>query len=161
VKSRYPILRLIGVACCLAAVVLLAMGLWKAFWSWRSAAWPTVPAVIAEYASETTNSGGRKTRKGGPSLDVTVLYRYSVDGLDHEGSCVVYGNPRFVDRALRQKLGAAFREGQPFPIAYSPGNPARSVVFPGWNWGGMVTAAIGLVFGLLGAGFLAAMRDEN
>ena len=156
---QWSMVRLFAACLGIAAVVLLPFGLWESFLAWRSTGWPTVPATFSAFKS-TSSHGGTKIRGGG-SASISVAYDYEVDGVRYHGTRATFGWAGYIDKSSKSDLVGAFTAKATYPIAYAPGNPARSVVFPGWNPGGLIIVVAGLILGTIALGAFVGTRKRG
>jgi hypothetical protein len=113
-----------------------------------STKWPAVPGRVTE--SHLTTSHDRH----GTTYGAHVEYTYTVEGREHRGSTVWFGEDRTSDRSAAQKTLALFPTGKEVRVFYQPDEPDTSVLEPGTYPSSYVVLAGGLIFALVGVGML-------
>jgi hypothetical protein len=115
----------------------------------ESRSWPETDARVT-YAKSEFSYGGDA---GSSSYEPVVKYRYTVDGVEHEGETVFFGTTRFQNRSGKaQSLEIVSRyAGNPtVKVRYNPARAAQSVLEPGVTLRSF--DSLGWAFLFLGAG---------
>jgi hypothetical protein len=112
----------------LAATVLYVPGVLSAF---ASAGWPATEGRILA-----TSIDSRPSRRSGFTYELVLSYSYTVDGREYTGDRIdfidgVQAKAREELERERQRYG--FVDGETVMVHYDPADPARSVLWPGFD----------------------------
>ena len=84
--------------------------------------WPSVDGEVMERRLVEHRDGGDFT------YEVQVRYRYSVAGVDHDGTRIAIGYGPTDDRALHEQLSDRIEVGRTLPVHHDPARPDHSVL---------------------------------
>lgn len=115
----------------------------------RSTNWPTVDGVVT--SSEVRSS----VTKGKRKYWAAVSYQFNVEGHQHRGSTISFGDYRSSSRHEFEAVVARYPVGKQVSVYYDPAAPDSNVLEPGVTLGARVPLIIGLVFAVLGVVFFA------
>lgn len=141
----------------ISASALFIYGGWQVYWSIESSSWPTAMASLQRVEHDAGTSGPGRT---GVSESMRMDYSYVVDKQEHSGSRVAYGFLRFVDDGQVKEMMTAYFNGEGYPVHYAPGNPSRSVMFPGFNFGGVILVILAMILSVVGGAWLWQVRKQ-
>lgn len=92
--------------------------------------WPTAPGVIT--ASEVTTHYSSDSDHGRSLIyDASITYRFAVNGAQHEGHRVIFGEFSSDDRFYADQKVDRFPKGKQVTVHYKPGSPEECVLIPG------------------------------
>lgn len=105
-----------------------------------SAAWPTVPGVIAGASIRQDESGDDE----GASLGIHLDYRFQVGGRNYAGNRIRFDETRYDTTKKAQTELAKYPVGMQVQVYYDPQNPANCVLQRSnrTGWGLLVIGAV-------------------
>lgn len=121
----------------------------------KSQQWPSAEGSItlSEMATNYDSQDGSVT------YSAKVLYAYSVDGAEHMGSTVAFGDYGSSDPGHAGGIVSRYPAGSMALVYYDPADPNNSVLEPGATWKSFVGVIAGIVFFAIGIlGFVVSLR---
>jgi hypothetical protein len=88
-----------------------------------SAAWPTVPGKIERTGTRRTSGAYRTV-----FYELTLAYRYEVDGVPYTGDMAQFGPPRVTNRDFIEGLAEKYPVGKDVTVHYDPEAPEIAVL---------------------------------
>jgi hypothetical protein len=111
----------------------LAAGVgWLRWLAKRSESWPSVPGVVRGVEVVGGDSGGAHRKR--PSERIRVTYAFSVDGRDHVGDRIAFGDALWGWTRDRAHVGwrmSRYPAGEPVTVYYDPARPDRCTLTRG------------------------------
>lgn len=121
----------------------------------QSRTWPSAEGTIA-LSEIATNYDDQD---GSVSYSAKVLYAYSVNGAEHTGSTVVFGDYGSSDPGHAGGIVGRYPLGSKVQVYYDPVNSNVSVLEPGAGWSSFVGIIAGILFAIIGVfGFAVSWR---
>jgi Protein of unknown function (DUF3592) len=138
--------RLWSLLCLSVGVLLVGVAIrnqWKGLASrrWRQAEGRILRAMVLV---QTESDRGK-------SYTPQVEYEYTVDGVEHRGNRLRYGQTGSWGVKQAKRTVGRFIVGEAVPVWFNPQNHADSVLLRGTSWGNLAILCGGLVF--LGAAY--------
>jgi hypothetical protein len=151
----------VGVILAVSGGVFLIQSIRKLLEAVASKNWPSTPGKVV--SSEVKQSERKLQSDSGPEKTVTVYevhirYEYSVKNVVFSGIDVSEGPSSTTDRAWAEARVAQFPRGKEMPVYYSPKDPTRSLLVPGFHSANLVPVAIAVVLIVTGVGMLVISR---
>jgi len=143
-------------ACAVAVGLVLILGLYLLVKGARnvqlalaSVNWPTVPGKVisSETARTVTSNPESRHSRASVSFSTDTRVAYTVDGSGYTTDTLYFGHTLGSEdksEAVLQRL--RFPAGQAVTVSYKPGNPAVSVLNPGFHAAALALPAAGLAF---------------
>jgi hypothetical protein len=105
---------------------------WLRWLGGRSRSWPSVPGVVR--AVEVVGGGSDGSRRQRPSERLRVTYAFSVDGRDHVGDRIAFGDSLWDwtrDRDHLARRMSRYPVGAPVTVYHDPARPERCTLTRG------------------------------
>ncbi len=127
----------------------------------QSTGWPSVQGTVTESRihSESHPGAGKK-----PTYHANVEYAYTVDGEEHTGDRVSFGEYGTNDPSHAQAIIGRYPKGNTVAVYHDPDRPGESVLEPGSHgipWFYLILGMPFLIFGLGLANYLPKMAEKG
>lgn len=126
----------------LLGLIIMTVGLYRVYLSFRTAAWPTTEAQIIESRVVPVPV------KNGYRYRPVIKYRYTVNGVEYTGALIRFNNFDHDNEQEAAQVVAGFPIGRKVALSFQGDNPKISVLEPGLHQSDWLTASIG--FALIG-----------
>jgi len=116
---------------------------------WGSANWSQTEGIVKsskvrEHMDRVrTLSDGRESTTSVPKYEPSLIYSYTVEGVEWEGYRIAVDAYGYSDREAAQRVVDRYPKGQRVQIHYDPDNPEDSLLEPGlkaFPWGGILSS---------------------
>jgi len=132
---------------CLGALVLFFV-LFEAWTAYQSQKWPTAVATILQSSLALGSNGDRRS---GGTYTACVKYTYTVGDKTYTNDTLHFLYLRTGFEQRHAAYVAKYTPGETFDVYYSPKNPAKSVLLPGFpEWTCFVPLLFPVMFMLFG-----------
>lgn len=112
----------------------------------KSGGWPSIEGSV-RLSELVTNYDDQD---GSVTYTAKVLYAYSVDGVEHTGSTVAFGDYGSSDPSHAGGIVSRYPVGSRVQVYYDPDNQNSSVLEPGAGWSSFVGIIAGVLFAAIG-----------
>lgn len=120
----------------------------------ESAEWPTAPGQIIKSSVEShrSTSGSGSNSRSSTTYHAEILYKYSVDGTQYNGTTVAFGDYGSSDPSHANQIVRKYPEGKSVTIYYMPDDNSQCVLEPGMQGQAWFLPVFGAIFLIAGVG---------
>ena len=145
----------------IGTIIFGALGVFLLF-SWvqnlqmarASKSWPSVQGTVASSDAVQVLESTDKDGKHHYSYPAVVRYNYSVEGQDHTGSRISFGDHSSTRKRHVQEIVKKYPAGKQVKVYYDPDFPVQAVLERRAGFGNFITVPVGFVFLLGGIAML-------
>jgi len=127
-----------------AGIFLLAWGGYEIVGSHETDNWPGTEGRITSSSvrQETRRASGKTSTAYFPN----VRYQYQIDGRQHTGHRIVFGNVSGGLKFFAQRIVNRYPSGRTVTVYYNPDQPQYAILETGFTWSSLFILLGGIVF---------------
>ena len=168
VRANLKWIRLIvfgmGLMSLLASLPVILFGVYSAVKAGQSSGWVSAQGTVLESGIDAdTRTGDTGTST---TYQAEILYEYTVNGKEHVGNRVSFGDYGSSDRLRAERIHRRYRVEDAVTVYYNPDDPDDAVLEPGFSRSSFMFIGFGAIFfvpGLLmmiGARYIRPRVDQ-